>query len=134
MPRLLPQEGRSYRCPSVLLGPEVFSEFCDDVRQDCFVFLGTLVCFLRWRRGITARVAAVEIGEELKPGDQTFALRILAMALSDFRSLPECRYEDFLQAPASTGSIKWDTLLAVAVGIECEHLLIDRPAWTKRNS
>ena len=33
--------------------------------------------------------------------------------------------------PESTGSARWDTLLAVVVGRECDRLGVPRPPWTK---
>jgi hypothetical protein len=59
-----------------------------------------------------------------------FAFRIMTTAVADFRAaLPENR-GDFLVPPESTGSVRWDTLLAAVVGRECDRLGIPRPAWT----
>jgi hypothetical protein len=72
-------------------------------------------------------VAAALAGET----DEVFALRLLARALSDARSLSEpADVVRFLQKPTTTGDRRWDVLLAAAVARECRNRKIDAPAWT----
>lgn len=71
------------------------------------------------------------ISGEIERGDEIFALRILANALSVSRSLTEpADVIRFLQKPRSTGDRKWDVLLACAVERECRLRGLDPPGWT----
>lgn len=82
----------------------------------------------------TAQTASVAIRDELQRGDHDFALRMVITAVADFREViakdDAGSLEEFLIPPESTGSIKWDTLLAAAIGRECRVAGIDRPEWT----
>ena len=79
----------------------------------------------------TAPKVAVAIRRELERGDQDFAFRLLAAAIADLRRIKEEEIAEFLTDPPSTGSIRWDTLLALAVGSECERRCVERPRWTR---
>lgn len=79
---------------------------------------------------LSSRTTAELIRGELGRGDPQFAFRVMTSALADFRDAAPTDREDFLIPPASTGSIRWDTLLAAVVGRECDRLGISRPPWT----
>lgn len=80
--------------------------------------------------------AARAIRAELTRGDELFALRLVVRAIDDLRALageqtddhPDLR--DFLEPPPTTGSERWDALLATAVGRWCRLLDVARPDWT----
>jgi hypothetical protein len=80
---------------------------------------------------LSSRRAAELIGRELASGDLDFAFRIMTSAIADFRAASPENRADFLVGPMSTGSVRWDTLLAAVVGRECDRLGITRPAWTR---
>ncbi|MFF2298494.1 hypothetical protein [Arthrobacter sp. NPDC058127] len=80
---------------------------------------------------LSSRRTAEIIGRELANGDVDFAFRIMVTAIADFRQTSPSNYEDFLIAPGSTGSLRWDTLLAAVVGRESDRLGIPKPAWTQ---
>ncbi len=83
------------------------------------------------RDWLTASDIAETISAELKRGDELFALRILAKALFDARSLTEpADIVRFLQTPPSTGDRRWDVLLASAVARECRLRGVGAPRWT----
>lgn len=83
------------------------------------------------RTWMTARETADAIRQELRGGDEDFALRMVARLVADLRSLSRpADVARCLTAPSSTGDERWDTLLAVAVSRECRRLGIDAPAWT----
>lgn len=79
---------------------------------------------------LSSRKTAEVIRRELARGDLNFAFRVMTSALSDFRDAAPENRADFLIPPESTGSIRWDTLLAAVVGRECDRLGIPRPLWT----
>jgi Ribbon-helix-helix protein, copG family len=84
------------------------------------------------RTWLTATDTAVAVREELHRGDEDFALRTVARFVADLRGLE--RPNDLarsLAKPPTTGSRRWDTLLAVAAGRECRRREVDRPSWTK---
>ncbi len=84
------------------------------------------------RTWLTATDAAQAIREELDRGDTDFALRLLARALNDFRSLTEPdERAAFLAEPPSTGDRRWDTLLAATVGRACRQASVTAPEWTR---
>jgi hypothetical protein len=84
------------------------------------------------RTWMTARDAAEAIAAELVRGDGDFALRMLARAIADLRSLSrEADLAEFLVPPEPTGDQRWDTLLAAAVGRECRLRGVAAPPWTK---
>ena len=84
------------------------------------------------RTWLTAPDAAEAIREELDRGDTDFALRLLARALNDFRSLTEPdERAAFLAEPPSTGDRRWDTLLAATVGRACRQASVTAPEWTR---
>lgn len=82
----------------------------------------------------TARTASETIRDELQSGDEDFALRMVIAAIADFREIiakdDTQAIKDFLVEPKSTGSIRWDTLLAASIGRECRLAGPNRPAWT----
>lgn len=83
------------------------------------------------RRWITAREAATDIRRELARGDEEYALRILARALSDLRSLTDpADIARFLTEPEPTGDSRWDTLLGAIIRRECRALGLPSPSWT----
>lgn len=84
------------------------------------------------RRGwLTVAEVARAISVELEQGDEVFALRLLAKALSEFRSLIEpADILRFLQEPPSTGDRRWDVLVGSAVARECRLRGLAPPAWT----
>lgn len=79
---------------------------------------------------LSARRTAEIIGRELARGDPDFAFRVMTEAVADFRHTSPKNREDFLEPPESTGSIRWDTLLAAVIGRECDRLGRLRPTWT----
>lgn len=93
----------------------------------------------RYRGGMTmedehrlsSRRTAEIIRRELARGDLGFAFRVMTTALADLRHTHPENREDFLIRPESTGSARWDTLLAAVVGRECDRLGIPRPPWTR---
>ncbi|MFK4298470.1 hypothetical protein ABH924_003639 [Arthrobacter sp. GAS37] len=80
---------------------------------------------------LSSRRTAEIISRELANGDIDFAFRIMVTAIADFRHTSPSNYEDFLIAPGSTGSLRWDTLLAAVIGRECDRLGIPKPPWTQ---
>ncbi|MEZ2392134.1 hypothetical protein AB6813_21850 [bacterium RCC_150] len=80
---------------------------------------------------LSSRRTAEIISRELANGDVDFAFRIMVTAIADFRQTSPSNYEDFLIPPGSTGSLRWDTLLAAVIGRECERLGIPKPPWTQ---
>ncbi len=84
------------------------------------------------RTWLTATDAAEAVREELERGDTDFALRLLGRALNDFRSLTDpAERAAFLAEPPSTGDLRWDTLLAAAVGRACRQASVAEPEWTR---
>ena len=81
---------------------------------------------------LSARTAAEKIRHELLAGDIDFAMRILTTAIADFRAAEPSNRADFLTEPPTTGSLKWDTLLAAVTARECGQLQIPAPTWTAR--
>ena len=82
---------------------------------------------------LSSRRATAIIRCELERGDLDFAFRILVTAITDFRQTSPSNHADFLIPPGSTGSLRWDTLLAAVIGRECERLGIPKPPWTQPN-
>ena len=94
----------------------------DDLLRD---FAGEL------RDWLTAAEIAQTVAGEIERGDEIFALRILAKALSATRSLTEpADVVRFLGEPPTTGDERWDVLLAAAVARECRLRGISAPTWT----
>jgi uncharacterized protein (DUF2249 family) len=83
------------------------------------------------RTWLTAPDIAQSISAELEHGDDVFALRVLAKALFEFRSLSDpAEIVRFLQEPPSTGDRRWDVLLASAIARECRMRGVGAPKWT----
>lgn len=80
---------------------------------------------------LSSRRTAEIISRELANGDVDFAFRIMVTAIADLRQTSPSNYEDFLIDPGSTGSLRWDTLLAAVVGRECDLIGIPKPPWTQ---
>ncbi|WP_159599191.1 hypothetical protein [Agromyces humi] len=84
---------------------------------------------------LTARAAADHIREELRDGDENSALRLLVQALEHFRLAgTSVELEGFLEAPSSTGDVRWDTLLATVFAWAAERRGITPPVWTEKPS
>ena len=84
------------------------------------------------RAWLTAADAARAVRAEVERGDESFALRLIARALSDLRALHEpADVRAWLEEPPSTGDPRWDTLLAAATRRECRRLSIRAPGWTR---
>jgi hypothetical protein len=84
------------------------------------------------RTWVAASETAVSIREELGRCDEDFALRMIGRLVADLRTLS--RPADIarcLSEPPSTGSQRWDVLLAVVVSRECRLRGIEAPGWTK---
>lgn len=83
----------------------------------------------------TAKTAAAAIRRELDAGDEEFAFKVLVRAITEFRrTISSGQQEEiarFLDPPESTGSIRWDTLLAATIGRECRLAGIDSGQWTR---
>jgi hypothetical protein len=83
------------------------------------------------RSWLTVADIARAVADELEQGDEIFALRVLANALSAARTLAEpADIIRFLQEPSSTGDRRWDVLLAAAVARECRLRGVGAPDWT----
>jgi hypothetical protein len=83
------------------------------------------------RTWLTVPELARSIATELKRGDEVFALRILAKALSEARPLAEpADVARYLQKPPSTGDRRWDVLVASAIARECRLRGTKIPQWT----
>jgi hypothetical protein len=83
------------------------------------------------RSWLTVSDIARAVADELERGDEVFALRVLANALSAARSLTEpADIVRFLQEPSSTGDRRWDVLLAAAVARECRLRGVRARGWT----
>lgn len=82
----------------------------------------------------TAKTAAAAIRRELDAGDDEFAFKMLVRAITEFRQIITLGQQEaiahFLDQPESTGSIRWDTLLAAMIGRECRLAGIDSQQWT----
>ena len=82
----------------------------------------------------SAADAADAVRAELAAGDADFALRMVIRAVTDLRSsLAEADAEDttrLLRAPSSTGSRRWDALLAASIGRVCRLAGVERQTWT----
>lgn len=76
---------------------------------------------------LSSRRTAEIIRRELERGDLDFAFRVMATAIADFRQTSPSNHGDFLIPAGSTGSLRWDTLLAAVIGRECERLGIPKP-------
>jgi hypothetical protein len=112
------------------LAPSVAS-FTTTISEEAMSTTGRDARSGRSRTWFTAGDAALAIRDELGRGDTNFALRTLARALADLRALVDGDdIAAFLAEPPATGSLRWDTLLAAAVGGECRQLCIPGPAWT----
>lgn len=83
----------------------------------------------------TARSAADAVRRELQAGDHEFALRLVVGTVRDWHAIlasgDQAELDRFLTPPRSTGSTRWDTLLAAVVGRECRLAGVPRPPWTR---
>jgi hypothetical protein len=85
------------------------------------------------RTWMTARRASEAIKEELRRGDDDFALRTLIVAINDFRDLSDpADIQEFLRRPRPTGDPRWDALLAAAVALACRRRGVTAPKWSRR--
>lgn len=85
----------------------------------------------RTDRMLTVPVLARSVRAEIASGDTSFALRLIARSLDEFRKAGASDRTVFLAAPPSTGDHRWDTLIAAAFRRECRRLEILPPAWTR---
>jgi hypothetical protein len=76
---------------------------------------------------LSSRRTAEIIRRELANGNKNFAFRVMVTAIADFRQTSPSNHEDFLTPPGSTGSPRWDMLLAAVIGRECERRGIPKP-------
>ena len=118
-------EIRSDGCSSMLMAGQSSVKSSKDAYYDVAMAIAAY---------FTARTASETIREELHSGDEDFALRMVIAAIADFREIiakeDAQAIKDFLVEPKSTGSIRWDTLLAASIGRECRLAGTNRPAWT----
>lgn len=82
----------------------------------------------------TSRTLAETIRQELDNDDEMFALRMLIQGVVEFRATlaggdVEAINRFLEMAPATTGSVRWDTLLSASVGRECRLAKFAGPAW-----
>ncbi|WP_162144910.1 helix-turn-helix transcriptional regulator [Arthrobacter castelli] len=82
---------------------------------------------LQWTADTTARA----IRRELRAGDRDFAMRSLIQAATYFDRLDDKARSVFLNAPSSTGSKRWDALLARTFAYKCRQHDIEEPQWTQ---
>lgn len=83
------------------------------------------------RQWLTVSELSDAISAALKRGDEVFALRVMAKALTESRSLTEpADILRLLRAPNTTGNRRWDVLIAAAVARECRLGGIEAPKWT----
>ena len=108
------------------------SDETSEVEQGLLVLDDLLRVFNgRPRDWLAAPEMAQTLAGEIDRGDEVFALRLLAKALSDSRALTEpADLVRFLQQPPTTGDGRWDVLLAAAVARECRLRGIEPPGWT----
>jgi transcriptional regulator with XRE-family HTH domain len=83
----------------------------------------------------TLRSMSEALAQQLQedPSDLSSCLRLVAQAVSDFRSLryPRDR-RTFLRQPLSTGDPRWDVLVAAVAAREARKSGMDVPVWTEQ--
>ena len=80
---------------------------------------------------LTTVEASRLIREELHQGDVEFALRLLARAVSDIRTLTDpTERAAAMTSPPSTGDFRWDTLIAATFKREAKMSGAPPPEWT----
>lgn len=81
--------------------------------------------------GPTSSIDSVvrSIRTELRDGDERFALRLLTTLVTELRSLEPAALATATMPP-STGSPRWDALVAVIVAREARRASVRPPAWT----
>lgn len=82
---------------------------------------------LQWTADTTARA----IRNELRAGDRDFAMRTLIQASAYFDRLSGGERSVFLAEPSSTGSKRWDALLARTFAYKCRQDQIQQPEWAR---
>jgi hypothetical protein len=85
----------------------------------------------RDRRWLTAAESARLVADELRSGDEGFALRLVRTMLDTFRSLGREDRAHFLAERPSTGDRCWDTLIRAAIGWVCREAGHPAPQWTR---
>jgi hypothetical protein len=87
------------------------------------------------RAPFTARRLVETIRREMNAGEEDFALRMVVTAATDLRraaaSGDRQTIAGFLTEPPSTGSDRWDRLLAGTVAATLRRAGIPAPAWTR---
>lgn len=118
--------------PEAVVAVDLASSSRRRERSVGLVMLDDLLPRVKRRTWVTAAEAAAAIVEELTRGDEDFALRVVARAVTDLRSLEDpADIARFLVEPGGTGDPRWDTLLATAIGRECRLRGVDAPSWTQ---
>lgn len=83
----------------------------------------------------TLRSMSEALAQQLQddPTDLSSCLRVVAQAVSDFRSLryPRDR-RTFLRQPPTTGDSRWDALIAALAAREARKSGMDAPVWTEQ--
>lgn len=82
---------------------------------------------LQWTAGSTA----IAIQRELRSGDRDFAMRSLIQAAAYFDRIDPAARKVFLAPPLSTGSKRWDALLARTFAYKCRQHRMEEPEWTR---
>lgn len=83
----------------------------------------------------TLRSLAEALAEEVQvqPEDLSACLRLVAQAISDFRSLRHARDQrTFLRQPSTTGDSRWDALVAAVAAREARNRGMDIPVWSEQ--
>ncbi len=83
----------------------------------------------------TLRSLAETLAQELRREevDLSSCLRLVAQAISDFRSLGHARdRRTFLRQPPTTGDVRWDALVAAVAAREARRGGMDIPVWSEQ--
>lgn len=74
---------------------------------------------------------ATNVARELAAGDEDMALRLLLDGVNRLPyALADDRLDEALTQPPSTGSRRWDTLLAASVRYRLHRMGLKPPRWT----
>lgn len=85
----------------------------------------------RDRRWLTAAESARLIADELRAGDEDFALRLVRTMLDTFRGLSRQDRDVFLSERPRIGDRRWDTLVRASLGWACREQDHPAPSWTR---
>ncbi|MPZ53646.1 MAG: hypothetical protein GEU79_13100 [Acidimicrobiia bacterium] len=118
--------------PQAVVAVDLASSSSPRERSAGLILLDDLLPRSERRTWVTADETAKAIARELRLEDEDFALRLVARAVADLRTLDDpADIARFLVEPEGTGDRRWDTLLATAIGRECRLLGVDAPTWTE---